>query len=316
MDPRDPIEEPEEAEEHTRVDDLWFSNDTLVIKAGKKMFRVSKSILAARSTVFQDMLAFPQPGGAEGELVDGSPVVILHDSGEDVEVFLRAIFDSSYFMPPPEPTDFDAAMAILRLSQKYDIPYLHRRALQHLSCRNPTDLHHGPYIPDDKPMRSLHIVTAATEVGALWLLPFAYYLSSTYDPATIISSGVSDDVVRKCLIGQTDLVRASMDVGRFSSTFPVDQCTTRTMCEHLRKTISSAFFTVVGKQQDTLALHKWYGKLWEQLRDAMCSPCYAEAYGTYTESLDAVWDRLPAIFGLPPWEELRAMKKEALGEEN
>jgi hypothetical protein len=78
----------------TKVDDLWFSRDTIVIRAENKMFQVSSSILAARSAVFRDMLAFPQPTGDDTEKVDGSPVVHLPESARDVEVFLRAIYDS------------------------------------------------------------------------------------------------------------------------------------------------------------------------------------------------------------------------------
>lgn len=77
---------------HTHVEDLWFSNDTLVIKAGAKIFKVSKSLLAARSTVFRDMVEFPQPADGDTKLIDGSPVVSLQHSADDVEVFLRAIF--------------------------------------------------------------------------------------------------------------------------------------------------------------------------------------------------------------------------------
>ncbi|KAJ7457722.1 hypothetical protein FB451DRAFT_1097886 [Mycena latifolia] len=117
--------------EHIRVQDLWFSNDTLIIKARQKIFRVSKSVLAARSAVFRDMVAFSQPAdSSDVELVDASPVVsqALHDSADDVEVFLRAIFDSSYFMPPPETVSLQVV-----LSHKYDVEYLHRRALKHLA---------------------------------------------------------------------------------------------------------------------------------------------------------------------------------------
>ncbi|KAJ7652646.1 hypothetical protein B0H17DRAFT_957806, partial [Mycena rosella] len=118
-----------------RVEDLWFSNDTLVLKTQQKIFRVSKSVLAARSTVFSDMAAFPQPVDGDTELIDGSPVVTLHDSADDMEAFLRAIFDSSYFMPPPTSVGLDVILGILRLSHKYDVQYLHRRALEHLSVQ-------------------------------------------------------------------------------------------------------------------------------------------------------------------------------------
>lgn len=87
-----------------RVGDLWFTRDTIVIRAEETIFQVTRSILAARSTVFQDMMAFPQPPGDDTEFIDGSPVVRLHDSAADVEVFLRAIFDSKYVSIRLKPT--------------------------------------------------------------------------------------------------------------------------------------------------------------------------------------------------------------------
>ena len=76
----------------TRVQELWFEDGNLIIQAGNSQFRVYRGVLAARSSVFRDMLSFPQP--PESELVEGCPVVLLHDSGAEVAVFLRAIFDS------------------------------------------------------------------------------------------------------------------------------------------------------------------------------------------------------------------------------
>ncbi|KAJ7112971.1 hypothetical protein C8R44DRAFT_631359, partial [Mycena epipterygia] len=115
-----------------RVDDLWFPKDTIVIRSENKIFQISRAVLAARSTVFRDMIAFPQPTTDDTEQIDGSPVVLMHDPACDVEVFLRAIYDSSYFMPAPAPIELWVVLAILRLSHKYDIQYLHRRALHHL----------------------------------------------------------------------------------------------------------------------------------------------------------------------------------------
>ncbi|KAJ6563912.1 hypothetical protein B0H19DRAFT_942406 [Mycena capillaripes] len=77
-----------------QVDGLWFSNDTLVLRAENSIFRVSKSMLAARSSVFETMFEFPQSTSDGDQVMDGSPVVHLHDSAIEVEAFLRAIFDS------------------------------------------------------------------------------------------------------------------------------------------------------------------------------------------------------------------------------
>ncbi|KAJ7453403.1 hypothetical protein FB451DRAFT_1000518, partial [Mycena latifolia] len=93
----------------------------------------------SRSSVFRDMVAFPQLDVA-AESLESSPVVRLHGCAADVEVFLRAIFDSSYFMPPPEPVDIHVVLGILRLAHKYGIQYLYRRALRHLGTEYPTSL--------------------------------------------------------------------------------------------------------------------------------------------------------------------------------
>ncbi|KAJ6568046.1 hypothetical protein DFH09DRAFT_918388, partial [Mycena vulgaris] len=114
-----------------------FSNDTLVIRAEKKIFRVSKSVLAARSSVFRDTVAFPQSMGGDPAPLQGSPVVTLHDAAPDVEAFLQATLDSrqvsAYFMPPPTAVELDVVLWVLRLAHKYDVHYIYLRALQHLS---------------------------------------------------------------------------------------------------------------------------------------------------------------------------------------
>jgi hypothetical protein len=76
------------------VQELWFDDGNIVIQAGNRQFRVYRGVLAARSTVFQDMLSFPQP--PDSELVEGCPLVQLHDSTAEVTVLLKAIFDSGW----------------------------------------------------------------------------------------------------------------------------------------------------------------------------------------------------------------------------
>ncbi|KAJ6556392.1 hypothetical protein B0H19DRAFT_1152487 [Mycena capillaripes] len=81
-----------------KVDGLWLSDDGVVVLCAEEcIFRVPKSILAARSPIFRAMLEFPQPADTAieaDEMIDGSPVVHIPDSATDVECFLRAIFDS------------------------------------------------------------------------------------------------------------------------------------------------------------------------------------------------------------------------------
>jgi hypothetical protein len=212
-------------------------------------------MLAARSTVFDDMIAFPQPNtGGETETMDGSPVVRLHDSAEDVEAFLRAIYDSrcappsyciinndlfhSYFLPAPAPNHLSVVVGILRLSHKYGCQYLHRRALEHLHAdgwysiaydkHGPEHLNNG--IPEFCPTHWLRVIQAATEVGALWLLPFTYYGLSTHSSEALLPflEGTTGPHVAKALAAHTHLVRAMVAIHRFLTVYT--SCDTPQSC--------------------------------------------------------------------------------------
>ncbi|KAJ7083786.1 hypothetical protein C8R44DRAFT_651965 [Mycena epipterygia] len=114
------------------VEGLWFPTDLVILQAGSRIFCVFTSILKEKSPVFADMFAVPQPPSADREAIDGVLVVRMHDDLEELEVFLRAMFDASYFLSPPVPTEIDTTIGILRLAHKYDVSFLRRRALAHL----------------------------------------------------------------------------------------------------------------------------------------------------------------------------------------
>jgi hypothetical protein len=75
-----------------KVSELWFDDGNIVLHAGNAIFKVYRCLLAARSSVFRDMLAFPPP--PEGnETLDRCPIVQTCDSAQDMKYFLKAILD-------------------------------------------------------------------------------------------------------------------------------------------------------------------------------------------------------------------------------
>jgi hypothetical protein len=79
------------------VEDLWFEDGNLILRAENSLFRIYSGFLAARSSVFRDMLAFPPP--PEGNaMMDGCHIVTVYDSAKDMTVFLKAIIDSRYYV--------------------------------------------------------------------------------------------------------------------------------------------------------------------------------------------------------------------------
>lgn len=91
-------------------------------------------------------------------------------------------------MPPPSRTDFETVIGVMRLAHKYDVVYLFQRALSHLDSMFPTDFSKFLHLNSDLEDYDCHVrfvpgnvdvdvmaFRAASEVGASWILPTAYY---------------------------------------------------------------------------------------------------------------------------------------------
>lgn len=87
-----------------RHETLWLSDGNVVLATNTYLFRVHKSVLAMRSSVFRDMFGLPSTHdeasgaheivGIAPELCDGIPIVTLEDDGRDVEHLLKTIYES------------------------------------------------------------------------------------------------------------------------------------------------------------------------------------------------------------------------------
>ncbi|KAJ7048661.1 hypothetical protein C8F01DRAFT_48287 [Mycena amicta] len=275
----------------TAVYDLWFPDGTLVIRAGVKLFKVTKSIIAARSTVFRDMLALPQePGDAAAEVYEGCPSVTLTDEADDVEVFLRAIFDSSYFMPHPEPFKRLPLLGILRLSHKYDVQYLFKRGLKHLepafpiafgSMDSSSSDYFGLTANGEKradisivDRNQLMTIDALRRVSALWLLPAAFYLtcqSLSHDLLTAVGcKNVDLEDIILCVRGKRILSLDHTNIfSRLHGNFLADRhCTTEAQCRQARQAAVGHYFETVDLGYDSDIFASW-------VVDPHCARCVA-----------------------------------------
>ncbi|KAJ7446312.1 hypothetical protein FB451DRAFT_1148499 [Mycena latifolia] len=305
----------------TPVDDLWFSNDTLILRAEGKGFRVSKSILAARSPVFQSMLEFPQPVSDGDQMLDESPVVRLHDSAEDVEPFLRAIFDSSYFMPPPAEIDFHAVLGILRLSHKYDVEYLHKRALRHLETVYPVEATEYQAIPSNKLhykdgiiALDLKAIPILQELGATWLLPYAFYSVGTYTHSDMVYAGewwdqLPLDTKQTCFAVHAHLAQAVTRIAGFLAN--PSTCMGASVCNPVKLD----FLRSRVIQRRSGAEHpfmEWHEHDWDFLGEVMCTTCVYRARAEHQIIEAEIWDELPAYCGLESWDVLKEKRRAAL----
>ncbi|KAK6991765.1 BTB domain-containing protein [Favolaschia claudopus] len=304
-----------------RVDYLWFPDADLVLRAENSMFRVSSGILAARSSVFRDMTTLPQPMPLEDETVDGCIVVRLHDSAAEAKCFLRAIFDSSFFMPPPSTVLLTTVIGVMRLAHKYHIPYLFRRAISHLDVLCPTALsefqasiaslamtHH--IILD---MQPVSIIRTVSEVGALWLLPVVYYSwISNLPPTSEIFDGLQPNELRICWAAQLQCMRAVGITNRFLRNLPTDSCSSA-QCSDL---ICDAQSSVDGWSEDgeiVLDLDPLGSWVFSYMNARqLCPECEAVGRPLFSNAQEQFWERLPGILALPTWAELIEMRRKVM----
>ncbi|KAJ7077641.1 hypothetical protein B0H15DRAFT_861447 [Mycena belliarum] len=300
----------------TRAPELWFADDNLILRAESTLFRVSKGVLAARSSVFRDMLAFGDAAGEE--TLDGCPVVRMHDSAADVHAFLRAIFDSSFFEPPPAKTDLAAITGILRLAHKYDVQFLRRRALQHLDTGYPTSLavyevSGGETFASDGLDDALRTIQVASEVGAPWVLPTAFYFLCYSDMRDILGAA------QWALLSPADQGTAISSYTRQRTACPpvlpflripfTEGCTALDACTAYK----AAYLEDVAAWNISDPLGSY--KDWTPFEGRICAYCLERSEEYHRRARKKLWDELPAVYGLPGWDVLEAMKAEALAVE-
>ncbi|KAJ7154360.1 hypothetical protein C8R43DRAFT_1066365 [Mycena crocata] len=323
--------------EPQRVGQLWFEDGNIVIQAGNSQFRVFRGILAAQSPVFKDMFSLPQP--ADSEAVDGCPVVRLHDSKEDLTVFLRAIFDPEFLQPYPRWTELTTIASCLRLSQKYEVNFLRRRALVHLSARYPIRLadydEYNPPVPMrdvnhrwDRWMPHIHAIQLARETDVPWILPLAFYkVSSAFsDEGSVMEffdalSGRNNGSPRLSaqdrqvfLLGHhlqshmtvTHILRFLLD-GEI-----VTGCITPTHCVSGRNWVYKDCLDTLKTDSNSPLEFFWQ---WAELEGRVCSICLASLEQTHQEAREKLWADLPAMYSQPLWKELEELREAAIGDE-
>ncbi|KAJ6582236.1 hypothetical protein B0H19DRAFT_1019240 [Mycena capillaripes] len=302
------------------VEQLWFSMDAVILRAQTRIFRVFVAILKEKSSVFADMFSLPQLPSSVMETMDGVPVVTLYDDPAEMEVFLKAIFDSAFFMPPPARSKFEDTLGILRLAHKYDVPYLRRRALEHLGTIYPSQLSDYRMGNLSLSLKDFHhriaTIERATEVDALWLLPTAYYDICRRELGAIIEDPhwltLGEKERKTCLLGYQALIRQYPKMLNFLSVSKDedDDCTDWTECNKFR-------LGLTGLNKDLSAfmscpLDIWSEVLWTRMDQIICSNCMTEAKALHAAARQNCWDELPKMFGLPGWEDLEEMRQAAL----
>ncbi|KAJ7502969.1 hypothetical protein B0H11DRAFT_2274387 [Mycena galericulata] len=311
----------------TARSDIWHSDGSVVLQAGDTQFRVHWSILALNSSFFRSLQGLPQPPGQAS--IDGCPLILLSDSFSDVEHLLRALYTPALFSQKALPFPYIASF--VRLGRKYDFKELLDIAVERLVFENPTDVDEYEALlkpfkaspADDWKFQTTRIVhypgihhdilTLARENDLLTVLPCAYFRVSTFSlveifdgvprPDGTIATLTSMDQ-RLCALGRERLMKTQWEIdntfGWMVSWNPSEQdgCLDSPRCRERKDRVVANFLRTpkVGAvgSPSAPALQTWF-----------CSACVQRAQILMTAGRARMWESLPAVYNLPPWNELK-----------
>ncbi|KII84003.1 hypothetical protein PLICRDRAFT_702259 [Plicaturopsis crispa FD-325 SS-3] len=294
--------------------EIWYKDGSIVLQAENTRFRVHSTVLAQNSPIFEDMLNIGESRGEDR--VEGCPLVVLHDSAQDLESLLRALYDRTYFH-----TKYTQSLrriaSVLRLGKKYEITHLYDDGFELLKKEYSYILwewdrcHLHPFrLPIRYTGIVFDVINLARELDIMAILPAAFYVCIMHikdgdilDGYTCLSTGqpqkLSSSDQKIAILGRQNAIALSM-----STTFAwldehemIDNCTDPDSCSARFHAISDSLWKPFPR---CAALCKWDTQ-WE---DHMCADCIAFAKSRHSEGRQRFWEKLPGCFDLDPWAKL------------
>jgi hypothetical protein len=223
-------------------------------------------------------------------------------------------------MPPPSEVDFQDLLGILRLSHKYDVGYLYKRAISYIETIYPTSLDEVRQLepttmqlvdPLDIELQSIVVLQ---EVGATWLLPYAYHNIAEYPLPVLESSGVSWEdfpANKKAIIYRLGQLHMKATERLFHALTPSSNCSCSDAC-NLAKFDFLKRRGSPKSRTDLTPFREWQFRHRRHLEVALCATCLAQSRAQYNTVRAEIWSELPANCGLEKWDILLQQRDTAL----
>ncbi|KAF8193928.1 hypothetical protein K438DRAFT_1969224 [Mycena galopus ATCC 62051] len=277
---------------------VWFDDGTVVLQAEKTLFRVYRGVLAAQSPIFRDTFAIPQP--PTQDTYDGCLLVILHDSPEDLRIFLKAIHDAGYFVNTPV-DGIQTLSSLLRLATKYDVEHIRIRMISILTAIYPSSLtgwleREPPAGYAERRLDDFLALRLAVDHNILPVLPGIYYDCCLYPNATILNNAhISLAEKIKCIEAQDTFdSHWCSHVYDFLFARP-ETCLSPSGCA-----LRQLRWLKQNRQPEiTQVVDEFYWNGWD-----MCTECTIVAKRSFHKKRSSFWETLPTLFELGTWEEL------------
>jgi len=254
--------------EACRHPDISFIDGNIVLMAGDFYFTVHQGVLCRHSERLAESIKKLKVENSQPRLIDGHPVLVLHDQPKDLARFLLALYDGvSGFKHDVK--DFGTISSLLRMSTKYGVEHIRRDLLRGMSIVWPRTLgswelreaeatdSSGHYKPRTLYPHPILVINLARDINAPELLPSAFYDLSRASPSEIATGYIPAELIdgfEVQILSDDDLLstlKGREQTSRFFSTFVVNEleyrdrsasCLHRNEQDPLRRRICIATF--------------------------------------------------------------------------
>lgn len=320
----------EAAQEHpslVRSSEVWFKDGNIILQAEDTLFKVYRGILSRESPFFRDMFSLPQTDVNAAGRLEECPIIVVHDKADELKSFLSAMLNYEYHFNG----HFDCIdyVTILRLATKYQAEILRRRAIETLQYVYPDTLDGfdkariaGPNFPSTHPLHKLSlndiashiaVINAGGDCGASVLLPSALLRVLMKGVDGILGARTLDPGHREMLLAALP----ALSLLARQHTFEVlyrdacglsDQCMQIDYCDRTRRQLIRtleipALAHIVGPFR-VLS----FGSKAKHIQN-FCPDCRAALKKCYEAGRKQAWEKLPGVFKLPGWDELRRLAR-------
>ncbi|KAJ7613650.1 hypothetical protein DFH06DRAFT_1109159 [Mycena polygramma] len=284
--------------------DIWFEDGNIILQAEDMQFRVYKGTLRSSSEVTVNM--------EDSKVVDGCPVLNLHDSPVELAFVLRTIF-YRWSYPDNTPWPFSVVAAFLRLGRKYELHAAYASALARLTAAFPSSL--DEYIVAHWRKNILcsgraEIVTdtilLCRELDLPQLLPAAFWFLAIH------SESLGENITRISQADRDKILAALTPLRTAHATYLfqwLDKKITSPDCDEpdICPQKKLEYSVKLWKPPGAVPWFSWP----KNASSGLCSPCVALGKKHHSEGAKRLWKELPSFFGLPAWEELLAAAPDA-----
>lgn len=196
------------------------------------------------------------------------------------------------------------------MSNKYDVPYLKRRALLHLATAYPTtlaawDIGRSQTFPEVTAPEDLSaVISLAMDIRAFWIVPAAVVSLLTHP--SVAPTSYSPPVLTTYL----DLKSKEYSLLHLLSTpfGGMHGCSVSSQCALARVQL---FITFVAYCKGGPLAHI-PEESWSTLSEKTCDQCLIQAKAIFRDWRAKIWGELPEMLILPTWEEMETLKDTCL----